>query len=235
VKYPETKKLKPPLYWVTMCDMFNLLLAFYICMVSMSETRAFGLINVGKGIAINRTNAKGFPGVGTGQMKRVETKYVPDSWWVDDQQGDPDQLDVVAVKLDEALKEHFKEDDAKIAYQKNSLLVTLPARIKFYITGTPLLDPGTMGVLRIVSQTVHQGTNRMVRISGDVPASGSFDRDLASSARQGFLISYWLQRLGVEPRRISLWGFGSSRPIIASNPASPANSSLTIEIWEAQE
>lgn len=232
MKLPATKKLKPPLYWVTMCDMFNLLLAFYICMVSMSETREFGLVSVGRGIAIS-TNAKGKPGIGTGQMKKKPGRFMPDSWWVDDQPGDPDQLEAVHEKLDEQIELHFKPEEAKISYQRNSLVVKLPARINFTQSGTPLLDPSTMAVLRSVALAMHQNERRMIRVSGDVPRSESLEQDLAQSAKQGMLISYWLQRLGVNPSKISLWGWGSSRPIVPSNPSSPANSSLIIELWDA--
>ncbi len=233
MKAPPAKKLKPPLYWVTMCDMFNLLLAFYICMVSMSDTRAFGLVSTGKGIAINTTNAAGKPSTGTGEMTKKPGRFLPDSWWIDDQPGDPDQLEVVQEKLDEQIELHFKPDEAKISYQKNSLVIKLPTRISFTQSGTHLLDPGTMAVLRSVTLAMHQNDRRMIRISGDVPRTASFEQDLTQSAKQGMLISYWLQRLGVNPSKISLWGWGSNRPIVPSSPSSPANASPIVELWDA--
>jgi outer membrane protein OmpA-like peptidoglycan-associated protein len=232
MKLPETKKLKPPLYYVTMCDMFNLLLAFYICMVAMADTRMGALVGIGHGPFVRDVISKSKPGLGTGAIRNPSKPYPRDGWWIPDQRGDPDQLERVTSRLDRELPVRFKPGEASVSYQQDQVVLRLPARIEYDASGNPQLTPAVMATLQMVADIVDHHPGRTVRISGDVPSSGSLAADLYDSARQGQLASYWLTRLGVEPACISLWGWGSGRPADPARPDDQSNRGLVLEIGD---
>jgi outer membrane protein OmpA-like peptidoglycan-associated protein len=231
-KPPETKKLKPPLYYVTMCDMFNLLLAFYICMVAMADTRMGALVGAGHGPFVRDVISKSKPGIGTGTPANPAKTYPRDGWWIPDQQGDPDQLERVTQRLDKELPTRFRPGEVSVSYHQDTAVLRLPARIEYDANGNPRLSAAVMATLRLVAEVVRRKPGRSLRVNGDVPASGSLGADLYESARQGQMAFYWLNRLGVEPNRISLWGWGAGRISLAANPADPANRGLTLEIYD---
>jgi hypothetical protein len=232
MKTPQTKKLKPPLYYVTMCDMFNLLLAFYICMVSMADTRMGALVGAGHGPFVKDIISKSKPGLGTGAPADASKPHPRDGWWIPNQKGDPDQLERVTERLDKELPTRFKPGEASVAYAKDAVVLRLPARIEYDASGNPQLSAAVMGALRLVAEVVRRKPGRAVRVSGDVPASGSLPTELYESARQGQMAFYWLNRLGVEAGQISLWGWGATRIAIPGRPSDPGNRALTLEIYD---
>jgi len=234
MKVPQSKKMKPPFYYVTMCDMFNLLLAFYICMVAMADSRAGGLMSAGSGPYIKSIISSGKPSIGSGGLDSGRKQFPSEGWWVPDQQGDPDQLERVPEKLDRELAVHFKPHEASFTYVRDELVVRLPARIQYDADNRAVLTPQVIEALKLIADTVRRKPGRRVRVSGDVPASGATTTDLMDSAKQGQLAANWLLRLGLSPPQISLWGWGSSRPLVPSLPQDQANRSLTIEIYDPE-
>src|SRR5262249_55880829 len=131
------------------------------------------------------------------------------------------------------LQVRFRRDEASISYAKDALVVRMPARIDYDEKGSPKLTPAVIDSLRLIADIVRRKSGRHVRVSGDVPKSPVYEHDLLDSAQQGQLAFYLLQRQGVPPSQVSLWGWGSTRPLIASNEQDPRNRSLTLEIYEA--
>ena len=232
MKTPQTKKLKPPLYYVTMCDMFNLLLAFYICMVSMADTRMGALVGAGHGPFVKDIISKSKPGLGTGAVADASKPHPRDGWWIPDQKGDPDQLERVTERLDKELPTRFKPNEASVSYHQDAVVLRLPARIEYDASGNPQLSPEVLSTLRLVADVVRHKAGRAVRVSGDVPSSGSLPTELYESARQGQMAFYWLNRLGVEASQISLWGWGANRIVIPDRPSDAGNRALTLEIYD---
>jgi outer membrane protein OmpA-like peptidoglycan-associated protein len=223
-------RIRPPYYYVTMCDMFNLLLAFYICMVSFADTRMGALIGAGHGPFVKDIISRGKPGLGTGDRPGPTKPHPRDGWWIPDQRGDPDQLRTVAERIERELPIRFKPGEATVSYQRQGLILVLPARLECDADGSPRLTAAVQSILRQVADLMRRAPECSLRISGDVPASGSVATDLYDSARQGQLAYVWLQRLGVEPGRLSLWGWGAGRPVLADRPTDPANRGLTLEL-----
>jgi outer membrane protein OmpA-like peptidoglycan-associated protein len=110
------------------------------------------------------------------------------------------------------------------------LSITLGSRIDFDEMGRPRPGPAVKALLRQVADQLRRHDELRLRIMGHTPRGDGWNTDLYESAHQGALVFGWLQRLGVDAQRMSLWGWGSARPLVRSDPASSANRAIVLEL-----
>jgi len=228
---PKEEKRGVPAYMVSFGDMITLLLTFFILLVALADQQTAGLVGAGRGPLVKHINAKGEPGIMPGRMSDIQMSSKADAWWIPSQEGDPDELEEVAEKLDRELVLRFTEQEARLRYGADQVLLRMPVRMRFE-DGRPILDESAQRVVDIVAESLRRRPERRVRINGDVPAGSIFGLELLESATQGRLIYQQLLRAGVRSHQMSLWGWGSSRSMFPSAPADRRNQGVTIEILD---
>lgn len=227
---PVEEKPGVPGWVVTMSDMMTLLLTFFVLLVAMADTRSGALAGVGQGAFVKRVLQGGKPGIMPGAESLNHKKFELDRWWIPTQKGDPDQLEKVYEKLLREIMPRFKPDELSVTYQHHGLGITLGSRIDFDESGRPRPGPEVRALLRQIADQLRRDPSLELRIEGHAPRGESWNTDLYASAHQGALVFAWLQRLGVEPQRMSLWGWGSSRLLVRSDPSSPANRAISLQL-----
>lgn len=220
-----------PAYMVSFGDMITLLLTFFILLVAMADTQTAGLVGAGRGPLIPHVNAKGEPGIMKGRLKEDRQSYKRDSWWIPDQEGDPDQLEVVREKLMRELVTRFSADEASINYEKDKLVLRLPAELNMDEHGNFQLSQSVRSMLRMLSELTRRDQRRHIRINGDVGQKSTLASELRTSVYMGQVAFGYLQWLGVHDSQMSLWGWGVSRSVFQDQAA--LNHSLTIEVFDA--
>lgn len=225
------KKRGVPAYMVSFGDMVTLLLTFFILLVALADTQEAGLVGAGRGPIVRHVLAKGQPGIMSGRLIEHRQRFKRDAWWIPSQEGDPDELEEVRDKLDQELLVRFRPDEASINYERDRLVLRLPARVRF-VAGRPVLDEALAETMTLVAERLRRDPSRRVRISGDVPAT-ILEMEWTESARLGRLVYQRLASLGVHPHQMSLWGWGANRPRLPGSPGDERNRGLTIEIMDA--
>ena len=220
-----------PAYMVSFGDMITLLLTFFILLVSMADTQTAGLVGAGRGPLVQHLNAKGEPGILKGRLNEHREKHKRDSWWIPDQEGDLDQLEEVREKLMRELVTRFSKNDASITYEKDRLVMRLPAQLQQDEQGHLQLSADVRNMLRMVAEEARRDSQRRIRINGDVGQMRYLANELRTSAHIGQVAFGYLQWLGVSDRQMSMWGWGTSRTIF--HDQSDLNRSLTVEIFKA--
>ena len=220
-----------PAYMVSFGDMITLLLTFFILLVSMADTQTAGLVGAGRGPLVPHLNAKGEPGIMKGRLREHRSKHKRDSWWIPDQEGDPDQLEEVREKLMRELVTRFAKNEAAISYERDRLWIRLPAQLQQDAQGNLQLGTDVREMLREVAAEACRDSERRIRINGDVGNMGNLANELRASAHIGQVAFGYLQWLGVSDKQMSMWGWGTSRTIFQDR--SDLNRGLTIEIFNA--
>lgn len=221
-----------PAYMVSFGDMITLLLTFFILLVALADTQQAGLVGAGRGPLIRHVMAKGEPGILKGHLIEHRQKYKQDSWWIPDQKGDPDQLEVVREKLQRELVVKFKPNEARIRYEKDRLVMRLPARIEFDARGRPTVTEAMRDILHMIARSAYRQPNRYIRINGDVEALASRRAEWLESARLCELVYVNLTWAGMSPKRLSMWGWGAGRRVTG---AAATDRGVTIEVIDVPE
>ena len=229
-KIPEEGPPGVPAYMVSFGDMITLLLTFFILLVSMADTQTAGLVGAGRGPLVQHLNAKGEPGILNGRLRENRMSYKRDSWWIPDQEGDPDQLEEVREKLMRELVTKFSKKDASITYERERLVLRLPAQLEQDERGNLQLTADVRFMLTQVANEARRDDRQRIRINGDVGSMGTLANELRTSARIGQVAFGYLQWLGVSDKQMSMWGWGMSRTIFQDD--SSLNKSLTVEIFQ---
>jgi chemotaxis protein MotB len=236
VEIPKEEKAGVPAYMVSFGDMVTLLLTFFILLVALADTQEAGLVAAGQGPIVKHILAAGKPGVLSGRLRPDRQLYKRDTWWVPNQEGDPDEIEEVVEKLEREIPVRFKAGEASISYERDRLVLRIPARITFSEGRPEDLSPEAKQVLSIVARVLQRDADRRVRISGDVPTSRSNALELSESARNGRLVFQYLQSWhGVRPHQMSLWGWGATRLRLPSSPNDPRNRGVTIEVFDSSK
>ncbi|NRA36918.1 MAG: hypothetical protein HRU15_02155, partial [Planctomycetes bacterium] len=194
-----------PAYMVSFGDMITLLLTFFILLVAMADTQTAGLVGAGRGPLVPHVNAKGEPGIMKGHLKEHRLSHKRDSWWIPDQEGDPDQLEVVREKLMRELVTRFRADEASINYEKDKLVLRLPAELDVDENGNFQLSKSVRSILRTLAELTRRDEQRHIRINGDVGNKTSLASELRTSVYMGQVAFGYLQWLGVNDSQMSLW------------------------------
>jgi len=226
---PQETRREVPGWVVTMSDMMTLLLTFFVLLVAMADTRTGALAGVGQGAFVKRVIQDGKPSIMPGSDSRNRGRYESDRWWVPSQTGDPDQLQHVYEQLLSEIQPRFQPNELSVAYERNGLSITLGSRIDFEDDHARLSPPVKL-LLRQIADQLRIHPELTLRIQGYTPQGEAWNTDLFDSAQQGALVFAWLNRLGVDAQRMSLWGWGSSRPLVRTDPTSSANRALVLEL-----
>ncbi len=221
-----------PAYMVSFGDMITLLLTFFILLVAMADTQSAGLVGAGQGPLIRHMNAKGEPGIMKGHLIEHRRTHKRDAWWIPDQDGDPDQLEVVREKLEKELVTKFKAHEAKVSYHQDRLAIRLPARIQFNVKGEPIIDEGVAEVLDMVAEIAWRYKKRFIRINGDVADLDLPWMEWSESAKVCRLVYDNLLWRGISSDRMSIWGWGATRHFAFSGGL---NRGVTIEMIDLVE
>ncbi|MFW5830110.1 MAG: flagellar motor protein MotB [Planctomycetota bacterium] len=221
-----------PAYMVSFGDMITLLLTFFILLVALADTQQAGLVGAGRGPLIRHINAKGEPGIMDGRLIERQQQYKHDSWWIPDQEGDPDQLEVVREKLQKELVTRFKPHEARITYEKDRLVLRLPAKIEFDAQGRPMINQAMRDVLRTVARAGHRQSDRYIRINGEVAPGSSRHREWLDSAQLSELVYMNLLWNGMSAKRMSIWGWGASRSMTGG---AAIDRGVTIEVIDVPD
>ncbi|MHC5067546.1 MAG: flagellar motor protein MotB [Planctomycetota bacterium] len=230
---PESKKPGVPAYMVSFGDMVTLLLTFFILLVALADTQEAGLVAAGRGPIVQHILSVGRPGILAGRLQEHRRRYKRDNWWIPNQEGDPDQLELVIDRLERELRLRFTADEADIHYEQDRLILRLPGRVVISNGGGELLDPALREQLASVAGLLASRPQRQLRISGDVPVMDSPMVELSDSARTGRVVYQYLKRWhGVREGQMSLWGWGSSRLRLPSSPRDGRNRTLTLELYD---
>ena len=227
---PEEEKRGVPAYMVSFGDMITLLLTFFILLVALADTQSAGLVGAGQGPLIPHMMAAGKPGILPGRLREDRQKKKKDQWWIPDQEGTPDELERVQQKLDEEIPTRFRLGEASLHYSKDQLVLRLPARIEYAEDGRPMLTPALRATLRTVAQELRADATLIARVNGDVPRTEVLAVELRESMLHARLVHDTLIREGVPPSRVTMWGWGASRPISRSESSGSLNRGLTIDL-----
>lgn len=236
MEMPKEEKRGVPAYMVSFGDMVTLLLTFFILLVALADTQEAGLVAAGQGPIVKHILAAGEPGVLSGRLRPDRQLYKRDTWWVPNQEGDPDELEEVVDKLERQIPVRFRPGEASISYERDRLVLRIPARITFDAGRPEDLSDAAKEVLGIAATALKRDAGRRVRISGDVPAARSTALELSESARNGRLVYQYLQSWhGIRPHQMSLWGWGATRLALPSSPTDTRNRAVTIEIFDSRD
>ncbi|TVR44036.1 MAG: hypothetical protein EA402_08040 [Planctomycetota bacterium] len=215
---------------VSFGDMITLLLTFFILLVALADTQVAGLVGAGQGPIIPHLLADGRPGILPGRLREHRMQEKRDMWWIPSQRGDPDQLERVRQKLDEELPVRFRPGEASLHYDQDQLVLRLPARIEYSADGRPMLTPALRSTLAMVAEELRREPNLHARINGDVPKMGPLELELRESMMHARMVFDALRGEGVAAPRLSLWGWGASRPISRSQAGDSINRGITIDL-----
>lgn len=231
---PVEEKRGVPAYMVSFGDMITLLLTFFILLVALADTQMAGLVGAGQGPIIPHLMADGKPGILPGRLREHRQQEKRDMWWIPSQEGDPDQLERVQQKLDEELTTRFRPGEASLHYDRDQLVLRLPARIEYADDGRPMLTPAMRATLATVAEEMRQDPNLLARINGDVPKVGPLEPELRESIMHARLVHDALIAGGVLPSRVSMWGWGATRPISQTLASDTLNRGVTIDLVRSQ-
>lgn len=224
----EDEKPGVPAYMVSFGDMVTLLLTFFILLVAMADTQTAGLVGVGKGPIVRHVLADGRPGIMGGRTQQDRKDHKRDAWWIPDQEGDPDELELVREQLRRELKTRFRADQYQIDYDRDRVVLRLPLRLN----RSDDIDADVRAVLAAVKTALRGHPERHVRINADVPAGRTGTVELLDSAHHARRIYDLLTVEGISREQMTIWGWGATRPLFQYAPELEDNRVLTLEILE---
>ena len=182
-------------------------------------------------------------GIMPGRLREHRQKEKKDQWWIPDQEGTPDELERVTQKLDAELPTRFRQGEASLHYSKDQLVLRLPAMIEYTADNRPILTPSVRATLRTIAQELQADGSLIARVNADVPSIIPLDRDTPEGVREqnlalelrdsimhARLVHDTLIQEGVDPNRLTLWGWGASRPISRGESSSVLNRGITIDL-----
>jgi len=128
--------------------------------------------------------------------------------------------------LQAALASSIAANQASVQRSNNILMTTFRSDV-FFDKNSSVLKVGSSFDIDRVANVLNQYASSAVQIQGHTDDSGSEDYNLKLSKARADSVKRILQQKGVNQRRLSTIGFGSSQPI-SSNPAQ--NRRVTIVI-----
>lgn len=154
-----------------------------------------------------------------------------------DTDGIPDVIDQCALEPETI---NGKDDDDGCPDAGESLVMVMPDRIEVFEPVTFVgrgdrISKKSHNVLGQVAATLRANRNFLrVRVAVHVHPRGK--NDLATTQKRSVAIRKWLTQWGIEPERLEVKGFGSSRPLVPANKrgASKVNDRVEFIILEKQ-
>jgi chemotaxis protein MotB len=121
--------------------------------------------------------------------------------------------------------------DVRITSQTDKITVELGEGVLFK-SGSPDLSPGAKRTLALISESI-RSTDGDVIVEGhtdNVPIRGRFASNWELSASRAFSVIQELAASGVPASRLTAWGFGENRPVVANDSAENRQRNRRIDI-----
>jgi len=109
------------------------------------------------------------------------------------------------------------------------LTVTFKSDFLFSVNSSTLL-PGAYDELERVAQVLNQYPQTTIRISGHTDSTGSADYNQKLSERRAQSVKTALTGMGVDPARMTIIGYGKSKPIAGNDTESGRQKNRRVEI-----
>lgn len=229
-KHPEHVNLER--WLVSYADFITLLFAFFVIMYAISQADLAKFAKVAESMraafssgAAGTIDLQGRSGGNTANP--LEQVMPPGGRLIDMPAGKThtqtdrdEELQTLKEKLEETVSLELGvsdlSDKMQLLYDSRGLIVRLSVK-DFFESGEIEVAQDLRPLLDRIGR-VFLKTPRQVRIEGHAelqeadPAGYPSDWEL-SAARAGWVARYWISRLGLDPRRIGIAGYGHYRPV----------------------
>lgn len=207
---------KAPGWLTTYGDMVTLILTFFVFLFSFSTIDvmqfqkmvfsfkgALGVLTGGKTFDVERIIGMGFTGMDAG-MLRQQTPYLKE----------------VMKQVERLVERENLGGELKLRFTREGLVITLTESILFD-PGSAVLKPNAVSVLLELSKILSNIPNDL-RVEGHTdntpirtpiyPSNWEL-----SSARAASVAKFIIDRGGIDPRRVSIAGYGQYKPIVPND------------------
>ena len=120
-------------------------------------------------------------------------------------------------------------EGASIQRDKDILSVTFKSDYLFATNSYTLL-PGAYDELNRVANVLRQYPETMIQISGHTDSTGSLEANQRLSERRAESVRNALINMGVNPSRLTMVGYGESRPIASNNTEAGRQQNRRVEV-----
>lgn len=120
-------------------------------------------------------------------------------------------------------------EGASIQRDKDILSVTFKSDYLFATNSYTLL-PGAYDELNRVANVLRQYPETMIQISGHTDSTGSLETNQRLSERRAESVRNALINMGVNPSRLTMVGYGESRPIASNNTEAGRQQNRRVEV-----
>lgn len=210
-----------PAWVVTFGDLMSLLLCFFVLMLSFSEIdrKKYKIVagSLANAFGVQRKDKvfdspKGLKMIAMSFDQDVVPQHEKEEFVA------TQPMESVGEEIKEQLKNHLKglEDKVEIEVKGNQTTIRLTGETTFD-SGSADIRPGLIPLLNEIGNRLQttQGDLIIAGHTDNVPAGGGrFKSNLQLSiARAAEVAEFMMNRVGIDPSRISTMGFGKYRPI----------------------
>ncbi len=128
-----------------------------------------------------------------------------------------------------ALRQQMANTGVDVQRKGENIVLVFPDNITF-ATGSSQISPAFMGTLDSVAQSLQQYPDTRIQVAGHTDNVGSPAANQRLSEDRAFRVRDYLGQHGVSAQRMSVVGYGASRPISSNNTAEGRAQNRRVEI-----
>ena len=133
------------------------------------------------------------------------------------------RMDKQAAEMEEEL------EGAEVKRVEEGIQLTFDSGLLFDV-GKAALKPETKANLNKLSESLKKYPDTDILIEGHTDSTGSEEMNLGLSRQRAQSVSNYLASLGVDPRRLTIMGYGESQPIATNDTPSGRQENRRVEI-----
>jgi chemotaxis protein MotB len=209
-----------PFWMVTYSDMVTLLLTFFVMLLSMANFEEVGRveavfesIRMALGVGARNTLLVGQTEDPANQPKELQ---------------EPDKLQPVMSKLQEALARHVSDSMVKMTRTRTEVRVSLDDRVLF-APGSSKLHPAAYALLGDLSRALSDDPVK-VMVEGHTDSTGDAEGNWRLSANRAVSVVVAMEEKGLPGVKMEAQGFGQHRPASATGGTTDWNRRVELVI-----
>ena len=139
------------------------------------------------------------------------------------------ETDPYIARQEQELQKQLAGSNFSIARANDQLVVTAPSA-DLFDTDKDMLRAGSKDELDIIAAVLKKNPRTTVDVYGHTDTGGNEKENLDLTQRRALAVARYLTEQGVDARRLSVTGFGSSRPLESNDTAEGRARNRRIEI-----
>jgi len=128
-----------------------------------------------------------------------------------------------------ALQADVAPKGAKVTRAGERIIITIPSSSAFSANSDDL-GRGAQSALNATAAVLKKFNRTTVDVYGHTDSGGSQKKNLDLTQRRALAVAVYLAKQGIDEKRLSVTGFGSSRPVSPNDTADGRNANRRIEI-----